>query len=111
MRRAGGRARVAAGAMLGLWLAAPAAAVEESPDDLPPGKGREEAFYACTACHGTAIVRQQGMSRERWADSLNWMTERHGMPELDPGDRELVLDYLSAAFPPRRRGPVNPFLK
>ena len=25
---------------------------DESPEDLPVGDGREETFYACTACHG-----------------------------------------------------------
>jgi hypothetical protein len=82
----------------------------ESPDDLPPGPGREETFFACTACHGLAIVKAQGMSRERWDESLAWMVERHRMNKLDAADRALVLDYLAASFPPRARGRPNPFL-
>jgi hypothetical protein len=94
-----------------LALAGAAAwAQEESPDDLPQGKGRDEAFYGCTACHGFALVRQQGLSRERWDETIDYMSTRHNMPELDPADRVLILDYLAANFPPRQRGRPNPFL-
>lgn len=94
-----------------LAMAAVAWAEDESPDDLPQGKGREEAFYGCTACHGFALVRQQGMSRERWDETIDYMSTRHNMPELDAADRALILDYLAASFPPRQRGRPNPFLK
>lgn len=93
-----------------LAVAGAAWAQEESPDDLPQGKGREETFYGCTACHGFALVRQQGMSRERWDETIDYMSTRHKMPELDAADRALILDYLSANFPPRQRGRPNPFL-
>lgn len=98
-------------AVLGLALAQnPARAQEESPEDLPAGKGRDEAFYGCTACHGFAIIRQQGMNRERWEATIQDMQVRHNMPEPDAGDRALMLDYLATAFPPRQRGRPNPFL-
>lgn len=88
---------------------------EEAPEDFPDGRGREETFYSCTACHGFKIVAQQGMTRRQWDESLTWMTERHGMPELDEEDRKLILDYLEATYPPRqeerRGGWQNPFLK
>jgi mono/diheme cytochrome c family protein len=93
-----------------LALAGAAWAQEESPDDLPQGKGRDEAFYGCTACHGFALVRQQGLSRERWDDTIDYMSTRHNMPELDPADRALILDYLATHYPPRQRGRPNPFL-
>lgn len=98
-------------AVLGLSLAqSPARAEEESPEDLPAGKGRDEAFYGCTACHGFAIIRQQGMTRERWDATIQDMQVRHNMSEPDAADRELMLDYLAIAFPPRQRGRPNPFL-
>jgi hypothetical protein len=78
---------------------------------LPPGAGRDETFYACTPCHGTAIISAQGMSRERWDATIDWMVERHGMPEIDASDRSLVLDYLAGTFPSRQRGRANPFLR
>jgi mono/diheme cytochrome c family protein len=103
--------RIAALALVAaLVLAGAAGAQEESPDDLPQGKGRDEAFYGCTACHGFALVRQQGMSRERWDETIDYMSTRHNMPELDPADRALILDYLASKFPPRQRGRPNPFL-
>ncbi len=85
---------------------------EENPEDYPAGPGREETFYRCTACHAFRLVAQQGMSRERWDETLNWMTERQGMPPLEGKERETVLNYLSTTFPPRKApsGWQNPFL-
>jgi hypothetical protein len=87
---------------------------EEAPEDYPSGAGRDETFYACTACHGFKLVAQQGMNRRQWDDTLDWMTEKHGMPKLEGDDRKVVLDYLEATFPPTAaehggRSP-NPFL-
>lgn len=88
---------------------------DESPEDLPAGNGREETFYACTACHGFRLVSAQGMTRTQWDDSLNWMTARHGMNPLEGADRKLILDYLETHYPPTAsaggRGSPNPFLK
>jgi hypothetical protein len=111
------RRRAALAAALVWCLCAPPAGAQtapepeaETPEALPEGKGRDETFYACTACHSTAIVRQQGMSRENWAAALEWMTERHGLPKFETAERDLILDYLAMAFPPRqRRGFTTPF--
>ncbi|MCC6891050.1 MAG: hypothetical protein IT536_21185 [Hyphomicrobiales bacterium] len=100
-----------------LVTALPAAAetfvpAEEREEDYPAGEGREQTFYACVACHGFKIVAQQGQTREQWDDTLNWMTQKHGMPSLEGALRDTVLDYLAAAFPPRRApgGWQNPFI-
>lgn len=86
---------------------------DENIEELPAGPGRDETFYACTACHNFKLVAQQGMSRQRWNDTLTWMTERQGMPALEGADRELILDYLAAHYPqtePAARGGwQNPF--
>ncbi len=55
--------------------AAFAAADEESPDSFPDGEGRDETFYFCTACHGGALIKQQGLTRDRWSETLDIMTE------------------------------------
>lgn len=95
--------------------AAPAPAFVRDADDvpevMPEGADREEVFYFCTACHGSALIRRQGISRERWDGLLTWMTERHGMAPLEGADRERFLDYLASAFPPRQREYINPFLR
>jgi hypothetical protein len=83
---------------------------DESPEDFPAGAGRDDTFYACTACHGFKLIAQQGMNRRQWEDSINWMTEKHNMPRLEGKERETVLNYLEATFPPRaQRGRQNPF--
>jgi hypothetical protein len=73
----------------------------ERPEDLPDGRGREETFYACTACHNFKLVAAQGMTRAQWDDSLTWMTNRHNMADIQGADRHLILDYLEKHFPPR----------
>lgn len=88
-----------------------AAGAQDAPEALPEGEGREETFYACTACHGFGLVAQQGMTRELWDDTLTLMVERNNMQPLDGKERALVLDYLTHAFPQRRRGRPSPFLK
>ena len=87
---------------------------EENPEEFTPGPGRDDTFYACTACHNFKLVAQQGMTRRQWEDILTLMNERHGMPKLDDKDRETVLRYLETAYPPRapavRGNWQNPFL-
>jgi hypothetical protein len=87
---------------------------DESPEEFPAGPGRDDTFYTCTACHNFKLVAQQGMSRRQWEETLAMMTEKHGMPALDPKDREAVLGYLEKAFAPSARaapgGWQNPFL-
>jgi len=107
-------------ALAGVLLIAPAMAQttftprEESPAEFAEGAGRNEAFYACTACHGFKLVAQQGMTRAQWEDSINLMIRRHNMPPLDAKERATVLDYLESAYPPRApagRAWQNPFSK
>ena len=86
---------------------------DETPEEFPAGAGRDDAFYACTACHNFKLVAQQGMTRRQWEDSLQWMTDRHRMSPLPEKEKQIVLDYLEATFPPRApapgRGWQNPF--
>jgi hypothetical protein len=93
---------------------APFVPSDEKPEDFPAGPGRDDTFYACTACHNFKLIAQQGMTRRQWEDSLQWMTDRHNMAPLPPKDREIVLNYLEATFPPRapagRGGWQNPFV-
>jgi hypothetical protein len=67
---------------------------DEKPENLPDGPGREETFYACTACHNFKLVAAQGMTRAQWDDSLTWMTTRHNMADIQGADRDLILNYL-----------------
>jgi hypothetical protein len=108
-------AAVAVLVALMLLLASPSVTgAQETPDALPDAPGREETFYACTACHGTAVIRRSRLTREGWDELMDWMTEKHGMPPLEGGERRRVVDYLARVFPPRaqqQRGRGdNPFL-
>ncbi|MFN3890229.1 MAG: hypothetical protein ACK4MV_07510 [Beijerinckiaceae bacterium] len=83
----------------------------EDIESLPPGAGRDETFYGCTACHAFKLVAAQGMPRERWDETIQWMIERHKMNPPTPEERTAMLDYLSRNYPPRapRGGWQNPF--
>ena len=83
----------------------------ETPEQYPAGANRDDTFYFCTACHGFKIVAQQGMSRERWNETFDVMTKRHGMVDVQGEQRDQMLDYLAAVFPERRApgGWKNPF--
>lgn len=88
-------------------VAVPAA---EAVDALPDGPGRDATFHACTGCHGTALIRRSRLSRDRWDELMDWMTERHGMVPLQGEARVEIVDYLAATFRPQRRGSASPFL-
>lgn len=86
----------------------------EDPEAFPDKPGRDDAFYSCGACHGFKLVANQGFSRERWSETMDLMTEKHGAPKFEGKDRELILDYLASAFPEKtspNRGFRNPFVK
>ncbi|TAJ97230.1 MAG: hypothetical protein EPO10_06625 [Reyranella sp.] len=82
-------------------------------EDLPEGKNRELTFYTCTACHGVALIKAQGLTRDLWDSTIDLMLEKHRMPPIKAEERTEILDYLAETFPPRRkgRGSDNPFLK
>lgn len=69
---------------------------------LVDGKGAEETYYACTGCHSDMLVAQQGLSRERWNELIDWMIDEQGMPEIESEERELILEYLSTNYGPDR---------
>jgi hypothetical protein len=86
---------------------------QEQVEDYPDLPGRDESFGFCTGCHNFKLVAAQGMSREAWNDTLDWMVKRHGMADIQGEPRDLILDYLATAFPAQRRtapgGWQNPF--
>jgi len=95
-----GRQRLAA--VLALFAAAPGAAA--SGDDLlPAGAGRDEVAVICDGCHSLKLVAQQGLDRDSWDETLDWMIAEQGMAALDSETRVLVLDYLAAHFGPDHR--------
>lgn len=84
----------------------------EEPSVFPAGPGQEEVFYACTACHSTAIIRRSGFTRGQWDGLMDWMVEKQGMNPLEPDERKLIVDYLAQHYGPRDAPSRsrNPFL-
>jgi hypothetical protein len=76
---------------------------EDEYQGLPPGKGRDEVFGICGACHSLKLVTQQGLSRDRWDYVLHYMVEEQEMPELDKEMTGLILDYLTKFSGPNRK--------
>ena len=89
-------------------LRAPTEAEAEGPapnpefGDLPDAPGAEETFYQCTACHSTAIIRQQSVTDARWDDLWTWMVEKQGMFDPEPAEKEVILTYLKTHFSSER---------
>jgi hypothetical protein len=75
-----------------------ARAAENDWGGLPKGAGQEEVFYQCGSCHSLMLVKQQGLSRDRWEATLVWMIEEQGMSRPTDEKWALILDYLSTHF-------------
>lgn len=99
-----------AAALLAFLLIRPDSAWTQTPgfepqaediESLPPGEGRDETFYGCSACHAFKLVAAQGMPRERWDETIQWMIERHKMTPPTAEQRTIIVDYLSTNYPPR----------
>lgn len=103
---------IAAIAFTAADLRSASAAPEDKPENYPDGPHRADTFYFCTACHSFKLVAQQGLTRDQWHDTLDWMEEKHALPKTEGKDRHLLLDYLSVAFPQKQKsGWQNPFQK
>ncbi|MEC7514379.1 MAG: aldehyde dehydrogenase [Pseudomonadota bacterium] len=110
MNRRRGWAALALGAGLvtglatGLVTGRPALGQEAEFDGLVAGPGAAETFYACAACHSIKLVSQQGLSRDSWIETLQWMVDEQEMEPLPPDEHELILAYLTTFYGPDRRG-------
>ncbi len=82
----------------GTTLAQDTAPAAQEFGGLPPGEGREEVYGLCSACHSLMIVKQQRLSRKAWQDTLKWMTETQGMPQLPPETLERITNYLAEHY-------------
>ena len=87
---------------------------DETPEQFPAGPGRDDTFYACSACHNFKLVAQQGMTRRQWEESLQWMTDKHGMSPLPTRSGRSCSTTSKPTFAPRapaagRGGWQNPF--
>ena len=80
-------------------------AADESAALLPDGAGKEAVGKVCTACHDTANIRQLRLTRDKWSEKIDDMTDRGAQGT----DQEMmaVLDYLTKNFGPDSKIYVN----
>ena len=96
--RRGGRALVAAGAVLiaaSAWSSSASQAAAPG-DELPDGPGKKVLLRACTTCHDLdEVTKFKGYyTRAQWKDIVVTM-EEYGAT-LDEGEVEALSDYLFA---------------
>lgn len=61
---------------------------------LEAGPGRELVLANCMACHSTALIASNHMSREQWKTTIKKMRDVNGMWPLKPDVETAILDYL-----------------
>ena len=69
---------------------------------LPAGPIQEKAAAACTSCHEARIMVQQRLSKAAWTREVDKMIKWGA--EVDPKDRDALIDYFSASFGPDQAG-------
>jgi hypothetical protein len=69
---------------------------------LPAGPIQGKAAAACTTCHDARIMVQQRLSNAAWTREMDKMIKWGA--EVDPGDRDALIDYFSANFGPDQAG-------
>jgi len=84
------------------WLLAQAVLAQDSGEygGLPPGNAQAEVYGLCSACHSLMIVKQQGLTKQSWLETLEWMTEEQGMADLPDNMRERIATYLAEHYGP-----------
>jgi len=84
-----------------------AISMAQSPvEQLPAGAMQEKAAAACTSCHEARIIVQQRLSKAAWTKEVDKMTKWGA--EVDPKDRDALIDYLSANFSPDQSAYIAP---
>ena len=69
---------------------------------LVTAEGAAVTHAYCTVCHSERIVAQQGLTREDWLETLEYMVDEHGMAPIEGPEFDLVVDYLSTHYGPDR---------
>ena len=86
--------------VLAMVVAALSAAAQSPNEQLPAGPAKEKAEAACLTCHEARIIVQQRLSKAAWGRELDKMTKWGA--EVDPSDRDALIEYFSANFSPEQ---------
>ncbi len=84
----------------------PDAETEETPESsedpdmalLPAGTGRLETFDNCAGCHSIKLVVQQGMDKDGWTETIEWMVDEQGMDPIEDDLSDTIASYLALHF-------------
>ncbi len=79
-------------------LFAALAIAQSSNEQLPAGAAKAKAEAACQTCHEARIIVQQRLPKPAWEKEVDKMTKWGA--EVDPKDRDAIIDYFSANFGP-----------
>jgi|SRR6478672_8020523 len=80
-----------------VFLGVPSLLHAQSPG-LPAGPAQAKVRTACTECHDSHIILQQRLSNKAWSREVDKMIKWGAV--VDPNERDIFIDYLSANFPP-----------
>jgi hypothetical protein len=83
-----------------------AAAAPPANEQLPAGPMQEKAAAECLSCHEARIIVQQRLSKGAWTREMDKMVKWGA--EVDPQDRDALIDYFSANFGPDQPAYVAP---
>ncbi len=67
---------------------------------------QEKATAACGSCHEVRIIVQQRLSKAAWTKEVDKMIKWGA--EVDPKDRDGLIDYFSANFGPEKAAYAAP---
>jgi virginiamycin B lyase len=71
---------------------------------LPAGEGADMVGAVCSSCHQTNMIRMSsGYTRDQWDELTSYMVDMDGTPQKD-----VILDYLAAHFPPSNNRASTP---
>ncbi|SRR5579871_3902072 len=87
------------------WIAAHAQSFD-FPDAPKNPQIKEKVVKSCTACHQSAVVVQQRLSKAAWTKEVDKMIKWGA--QVDPADRDAFIDYLSVNFSPDKPAPEFP---
>jgi len=85
-------------AVITLALTSTFAWSQKAAEDLPAGAVQAKATTSCLECHEARIILQQRLSKVAWTKEVDKMMKWGAV--VDAGDRDALIDYLSANFSP-----------
>jgi hypothetical protein len=91
---------------VGLLSAAMASGQSSPNEQLPSGPVQEKAAAACGTCHEARIIVQQRLSKAAWTKEMDKIIKWGA--EVDPKDRDALIDYFSANFGPEQAAYAAP---